>query len=205
MSVKITVRMYEEEIQINQETGYGFDKVIKKIEPFINSQAYSFSIPNTSVEDIKQDIYLIAIQGIKNYNPNKETKLSTFLHTHIINKMISKMKSSYKKSKNASYIDGDSFCQEILKDQFLDEEISDPSFYFLKNLNNNNIDFSLFLNTLKDHIEYDTWLLIKYICIDGLSVREASEKLNFNFWTASKKLKELCKNEYILEFYERQD
>lgn len=201
----IIVEMYEESIEINQKTGYGFDRIIKKIEPFISSQAYSFSIPNSSIEDIKQDIYVIVIQGIKNFNPEKKTKLSTFLHTHIINKMISKMKSSYKKSKNASYIDGDTFCQEIPKDEFLDDEISDPALYFLKDISKNSIDFSLFLDTLKEHVDYETWLLIKLICVEGLSIRESSERLDINFWTASKKLKDLSKNEYVIEFYERKN
>ena len=203
MKKNIIVKMYEESIEINQETGYGFDKVLKKIEPLISSQAYSFSIPNCSFEDLKQDIYLIAIQGIKNFDPKKETKLSTFLHTHIVNKMISKMKSSYKKSKNASYIQDQEFCQEILKEQFVDEEILDPNLYFLRDISRQTSDFSLFLESLKETVDQETWEIIKYICIDGLSLREASEKVGLNFWTASKKLKELSKNEYVIDFYEK--
>ena len=202
----IVVQMYDELVEINQESGYGFDLVLKKIEPFICSQAFSFDIPNLSKEDFKQDIYIIAIQGIKNYNPSKGTKLSTFLHTHIINKIISKLKSTYRKSKDASYISSDeSFSQEILKDEFYDDDIVELGFDFFKNNKATNLDFELFLDKLKNNIEYDTWLLIKLICIDGHSVREASDKLGIKFWTAAKKIKELSKNEYVLEFYEKKN
>ena len=88
----LKVSVYEEDFYIDKETGKGFDLVLNKIKPYISSLSYTWSntIPNTTQEDLEQDIYVIAIQGIKNYNPNKGTKLSSFLHTHINNKLISK-------------------------------------------------------------------------------------------------------------------
>ena len=96
--------IYDEHIRINLKTRGFLTKSLIKMEPLINSYSYKFKIENLEPEDIKQEISIIILEGIANYNHSKNVKLSTFLHTHIFNKMISKINSSLKKSNNASYL-----------------------------------------------------------------------------------------------------
>ena len=200
----LKVSVYEEEFYIDKETGKGFDLVLNKIKPYISSLSYSWSktIPNTTPEDLEQDIYVIAIQGIKNYNPTKNTKLSSFLHTHINNKLISKKTSEFRKSKNASYLETESFKVEILKDSFAEEDFFiNRVFGFQKEFGEN--EFKIFLDELKDHIEYKTWMLIKNICQKDMTIKEASEALGITFWEAKKRINSLSKNKNIISAYER--
>jgi len=207
VSKNIIVKMYNEEIEINKETGLGFDKVLKKIDPLIHSLSLKFKIDNYTNGDVKQELYTIAIEGIKAYDHNKDVKLSTFMHTHLHNKIISKLKSSLKKSNNASYIKEDvDFLREMPADSNIGLYADRSSEYmplFLRNPFANNSDFILFLEALKEEIDHDSWMIVKYISIDGLTIKEISEKMNINSWIVSSKIKKLCKNEIILKFYER--
>jgi len=201
----LKVCVYEEEFYIDKETGEGFGGVLEKIKPYITSLSYSWNktIPNTTQEDLEQDIYVIAIQGIKNYNPSKNTKLSSFLHTHINNKLISKKTSEFKKSKNASYLETESFTVEILKDSFSEEDFNfNRTFGFQKEYSEN--EFKIFLEDLKDSIEYKTWMLIKNICQKDMTIKEASEEMGMTFWEAKKRINALSKNKSIVDAYERQ-
>ena len=127
---------------------------------------------------------------IKNYNPNKGTKLSSFLHTHINNKLISKKTSEFKKSKNASYLETESFKVEILKDSFAEEDyLINIMFGFQKEYSEN--EFKIFLDNLKDSIEYKTWMLIKNICQKDMTIKEASESVGITFWEAKKRIRSL--------------
>ena len=202
----IIVKMYDEEIEIDKSSGLGFDKVLKKIEPLILSLASKFKIDNYTKNDTAQELYLIAIEGIRSYDHNKSVKLSTFLHVHIHNKIISKLKSSLKKSNNASYLhNAGDFSREIATDlDFLNEPAGECLPTFLRDcFVNSDSDFNIFLGRLQDHVDYDTWLIVKYLSIDGLSIKEISEKMNINSWTVSSRLKKLCKNEFIVSFYEK--
>src|SRR5210317_1494251 len=95
------VRMYDEEFNIDKKSKYGYDKVLRKLEPMVCDWARKFYFGDMPFEDRKQEIYVMAIQGIENFNEDKGVALSSFLHTHIRNKIISKIKSSNKKSNNA--------------------------------------------------------------------------------------------------------
>lgn len=204
----ITVRMYDEDILINKKSGKGFQKVLDKIDPLISSMAVRYKINNYAVSDLKQELYLIAVQGIKAFDPNKNVKLSTFLHVHLNNKIISKLKSSLKKSNNAVYLNNqDEFFREINVDSIslINDMEESQDIYMIKNIYEMNLDFDLFLELLKEDIEYESWLIVKLLTVENLTIREISEKLNMNIWTVSNKLKKLSKNEYILSFYDREN
>lgn len=204
----ITVRMYDEDILINKKSGKGFQKVLEKIDPLISSMAVRYKINNYAVSDVKQELYLIAVQGIKAFDPNKNVKLSTFLHVHLNNKIISKLKSSLKKSNNAVYLNNqDEFFREINVDSIslINDMEESQDIYMIKNIYEMNLDFDLFLELLKEDIEYESWLIVKLLTVENLTIREISEKLNMNIWTVSNKLKKLSKNEYILSFYDREN
>lgn len=96
------VRMYDEEFSIDKRSKKGYDKVLKKLEPMVCDWARKVYFGDMPFEDRKQEIYVMAIQGIENYKEDKGVALSSFLHTHIRNKIISKIKSTNKKSNNAT-------------------------------------------------------------------------------------------------------
>lgn len=95
------VRVYNEEFYINANTGEGLDRVLKKIDPLLFKMSNSLFIPNYAPEDLKQELAIIAIEGVRSYDSTKNVKLSTFLHIHLHNKIISKIRSRNKLSNNA--------------------------------------------------------------------------------------------------------
>jgi len=98
------VEVYDETFYLNTETGVGVGAVLKKIGPLINKWAYKSRLPNYTIEDLKQEIAIIAIDGMKAFQPSRKVKLSTFLHTHINYKMISKIRNVNKIGNDASFL-----------------------------------------------------------------------------------------------------
>ncbi len=98
------VQLYNEEMYINMNTGEGVDRALKKIDPLLTKMAIKTYIANTTFDDRKQDLVIIALDGFKKYNPDKGVKLSTFIHRHMIFKLISKLKTLNQKSRNANYL-----------------------------------------------------------------------------------------------------
>jgi RNA polymerase sigma factor (sigma-70 family) len=96
------VKVYNEEIFVDSVTGLGIDRVLKKIDPLLFKMAKSIYIQGYAVEDIKQELAVLAIEGIRSFDASKNVKLSTFLHIHLHNKIISKIRSQNKLSNNAS-------------------------------------------------------------------------------------------------------
>jgi len=97
-----TVSMYDESIYIDTETGKGFDLVLKKIEPLIFKMSSKTFMRGYAQEDIRQELAIMAIEGIKAFDKSKNVKLSTFLHIHLKNKLISQIKSENKLANNAT-------------------------------------------------------------------------------------------------------
>ena len=107
------VKMYDEEYEIFHENCYGYEKVMKKIDPLVNKHARRLCAFDLTFEDAKQEVLIILIEGIKNYDESKNVKLSTFLHVHLNNKVISKIKTINKKSRCATLEKADGFKKEI--------------------------------------------------------------------------------------------
>jgi len=101
------VRLYNEEFYVNANTGEGLDRVLKKIDPLLFKMSNSLFIPNYAPEDLKQELAIIAIEGVRSYDSTKNVKLSTFLHIHLHNKIISKIRSKNKLSNNAFSVSED--------------------------------------------------------------------------------------------------
>ena len=95
------VEMYEEKVFVSTLTKQGYARVLQRIDPLICKWASKTYIPGYAFEDIKQELSLIIIEGINSFDPSKKVKLSTFLHTHLRNKLISKLKSVNKLSNDA--------------------------------------------------------------------------------------------------------
>jgi RNA polymerase sigma factor (sigma-70 family) len=98
------IKMFNKAIFINKKTGEGYQEVLESIDPLICGWASRVYMPGYTFEDIKQDLIIIAIEGINSYDHNKGVKLSSFLTTHIRNKLISKLKSVNKLSNDASML-----------------------------------------------------------------------------------------------------
>ena len=101
------VKLYNEEFYVNTTTGEGLDRVLKKIDPLLFKMSNSLFIPNYAPEDVKQELAIIAIEGVRSYDSTKNVKLSTFLHIHLHNKIISKIRSKNKLSNNAFSVSED--------------------------------------------------------------------------------------------------
>jgi len=101
------VKLYNEEFYVNTNTGEGLDRVLKKIDPLLFKMSNSLFIPNYAPEDLKQELAIIAIEGVRSYDSTKNVKLSTFLHIHLHNKIISKIRSKNKLSNNAFSVSED--------------------------------------------------------------------------------------------------
>tara|TARA_A100001011_G_scaffold379364_1_gene445296 strand:+ start:8613 stop:9404 length:792 start_codon:yes stop_codon:yes gene_type:complete len=99
------VDVYDENFYVDTRTGEGLDLVLDKIDPLLCKMASKTYIPGYFFDDIKQELAAIAINGIRSYNPKKKVKLSTFLHIHLRNKLISKIRSKNKMSKDAFGLD----------------------------------------------------------------------------------------------------
>jgi len=115
------VRMYNEEIYVDTISGEGYGAVLKKIDPLLCKMASRTHMPGFRFEDIKQELVILAIEGIKAFDPEKKVKLSTFLHIHLRNKLVSKIRSINKLSNDAFSLkskNGNILCDcdgEILK------------------------------------------------------------------------------------------
>ena len=96
-----TVKVYDEEIHINTTTKKGYERVLQRIDPLLCKMASKTYMPGYNFDDIKQELIVIAVEGVNAFDPKKNVKLSTFLHIHLRNKLISKIKSVNKLSNDA--------------------------------------------------------------------------------------------------------
>lgn len=96
------VEMYNEVIDVDTSSGKGVDRVLRKIEPLMHKMSSSIYMRGYAQEDIKQELAILAMEGIRSFDASKNVKLSTFLHIHLRNKIISRIKSENKISNNAT-------------------------------------------------------------------------------------------------------
>lgn len=83
------VSVLGEKIYIDVSNGTGFYEVLTLMEPYVNKLLhFGVLICPLNSEDIKQNIYVLIIEGLSKYNPEKGASLSTFLYKYIQNKII---------------------------------------------------------------------------------------------------------------------
>jgi RNA polymerase sigma factor (sigma-70 family) len=102
------VKLYNEEFFINTTTGEGMPRLFKKIDPLLVKISKSIYISGYTFDDLKQELSIIVLEGLYSFDQTKGVKLSSFLHVHLHNKVISKIKQANKLTKHASTIKGDS-------------------------------------------------------------------------------------------------
>lgn len=96
------IKLFKNSVYMDTRTGIGYDKAIKELEPYVNYLAnkYNFSGLGYSFEDTKQHIIMRILEGIPQYDPTKDTKLSTFLYMRIERRIINEIRNLSTDSKN---------------------------------------------------------------------------------------------------------
>lgn len=100
---RANVKVFNESILLDTETGEGLDLVLKKIQPLVCKMACNKYLQDHDYDDLKSELNILAIEGIYSYIPNDNLKLSTYLMTHLRNKFFSKIKKDNKLSHDASF------------------------------------------------------------------------------------------------------
>lgn len=239
-----TVEMYEESIFVSTKTKEGYQRVLERIDPLICKWASKTYMPGYTFDDIKQELSLIIIEGVNSFNPNKKVKLSTFLHTHLRNKLISKLKSVNKLSNDAYSMSPSSelcSCGGLIK---INESIArcsqcksehDTSYRksreelifssMPKTDPGNGEEYAEFQNSLSqsdslyrpfagDHeiadlnmaiarlervVDDKTFTILKMVCIEGYSIKDAGKNVGLTGWAASMRLKKLGRNKIVTD------
>lgn len=211
------VKMYNEVYFVDTETGEGVDKVLKKIDPLLCKMASSTYIPGHTFEDIKQELSIMAIKGIKSYDPTRQTALSTFLHQHLRNKIISKLKSENKMSNDANIISNSG--ESDAKIKRAKEELSfsqcasryndgeempfehtvaeADGFYQAPTKRFDDVNFEVSINKISEKLEDKTATIIRLVCFEDYTIKDAAEKVGLSGWAASTRLKKLAKRHSI--------
>jgi RNA polymerase sigma factor (sigma-70 family) len=207
------VQVYNEIIYVNTFTGEGIDKVIIKIDPLLRKLSSRLYIPGYNFEDLRGEIIILAIDGIRSFDPTRNVKLSTFLQTHLRNKINSWIKSENKLSNDAFYL-----FQEDNDDSKKTKTKTRTEVNFNQFDGKNNEDSFLFENTISDDgglynlpiSDYDllnfksdliksfskldlkTKKIVELIYFKDYSIQDAAEEVGLSSQAASIKLKKLA-------------
>lgn len=230
MSYKEIVDVYNESFYVDTETRVGFDKVLKKIEPLICKMAASTYISGHSFEDIKQELTILAIEGVESFNPNKGVKLSTFLHIHLRNKLISKLRSENRMSNDAFGLDDKaspapedkngaegkirrareeirfSQCSPLTEDEgiLFEHTIGDgDGLYHSVKTDYETINFEVSLKKLSNRLDYKTSKIIELVYFRDYSIKDAAEAVGLSGWAASMRLKNLARKKSFKDIFDQ--
>lgn len=217
------VEVYNEEFYVDTETGMGLDSVLRKIDPLLCKMASKTYLPGFSFDDIKQELACIAIDGIRSYNPDKEVKLSTFLHIHLNNKLISRIRSENRQSNDAFLLEGEedgaeakirrvreelhfSQCTPLSADEgmaFENTIASDDGLYSGPGDNFEDVEFEVSLEKLTDKLDEKTSKIIKLVYYDDYSIKDAAKEVGLSGWAASMRLKNLSEKRFFREVFDK--
>lgn len=220
------VQVYNEKFYLNTESGEGIAEVLKKLEALINRFASNTYFPNCNFEDVKSELYILAMEGIYAFEPDRGVKLSTFMQTHLHNKIISKIKSQNKISNDASIfkkLDGADKLRRINEEisfsqyQVLNNDDDSKDFSFESSFSNENglysdgvsdyeiIDFKSSLLKISSELEPVTQKLLELIYFEDLSIQDAAREIGITGWLASLKLKKLASRGKFKNIFNQSD
>ena len=248
------VRMYDEDVYISTITKQGYKRVLERIDPLLCKWASKTYMPGYSFDDIKQELSIIIIEGINAYNPEKNVKLSTFLHTHLRNKLVSKIKSVNKLSNDAfslyekvagelcecgglivlkkvrdertSSVVSRNTCEQCSQEYkptyrksreelvFSSMPKTDPvsgeeyaefqsslaetdSLYASTSTLYERIDLEIAIDKLSGIIDDKTAAILRMVCLEGYSIKDAAKSVGLTGWAASMRLKKLNRYKII--------
>jgi RNA polymerase sigma factor (sigma-70 family) len=211
------VKMYDDVYYVDTETGEGTEKVLKKMDPLLCKMASKTYMPGYTFEDIKQELAIMAIKGIKSYDATRATALSTFLHGHLRNKLISKLKSENKMSNDANLIYTEdksgakirrakeelSFSQcgskyndgeEVPFEYSLEES---DSFYKSPVRRYDDVNFEVSIRKISKNLDKKTSKILELICFEDYTIKDAAAEVGLSGWAASIRIKNLAKKHSI--------
>ena len=210
------VDMYDEKVYVDTRSKRGYARVLERIDPLLCKWSSRTYMPGYTYEDIKQELSVIIVEGINSFDPNKKVKLSTFLHTHLRNKLISKIKSVNKLSNDACSLRSQGLDEtEESKYRRSREELSfsamakvDPSSgeeycEFHDTLSNSDSlyseDGTVFerIDQVSEAVDEKTYIILRKVCLDGYSIKDAASEVGLTGWAASMRLKKLSKHKLI--------
>lgn len=96
------VDVNDSKIYVNTASGKGYDKVVKKLKKLVDYLANKYHVKGNSIEDNRQNIMLHILEGIPKYDPEKNTKLSTFLQMRVERRLINDIRNENRLCKNAT-------------------------------------------------------------------------------------------------------
>jgi len=99
-----TVALYDSEVYVDTRDGTGYKEVIEKLKPLIHKLAGKYHFNGNSFEDTKHDVIVHILEGIPKYDPNKNTKLSTFIEMRVNRRLINDIRDRSRISRNATYL-----------------------------------------------------------------------------------------------------
>lgn len=211
------VKLYNDIYYLNTETGEGVQKVLKKIDPLLCKMASKTYIPGYTFEDIKQELSIMAIKGMRAYNPKMNATLSTFLTGHLRNKIISKLKSENKMSNDASIVRGGkstdskirraseelsfSQCGKKYNDgEEIDFELSveeSDGFFNSPIRRFDDINFEVSLRKISETLDPKTSKILELVIFEDYNINDAAREVGLSDWAASKRIKNLAKKHSI--------
>lgn len=97
-------KLYDSSVYIDTRDGTGYDAVIKKMQPIIHKLSLKYRFNGNSIEDTRQDIIVHILEILPKYDPNKNTKLSSFLQTSVNRRLINKLRDSSCALHNATFL-----------------------------------------------------------------------------------------------------
>jgi DNA-directed RNA polymerase specialized sigma24 family protein len=220
------VEMYDEKVYIDMTTKQGYARVLERIDPLLCKWSSRTYLPGYAYEDIKQELSIIIVEGINAYDHKKKVKLSTFLHTHLRNKLISKIKSVNKLSNDASSLreepasegkedrpkyrksreelnfsvmakvnpnSGEEYCE------FQNTLSNSDSLYSEDGTVFERIDLELAIEKIATLVDDKTYIILRRVCLDGYSIKDAASEVGLTGWAASMRLKKLSKHKLITD------
>lgn len=221
---KSYVQVYDETYYVDTFSGEGLDKVLKKMDPLISKYASTTYIPSYSFEDVKHEITILTLEGIQYFEPNRGVKLSTFLQTHLHNKIISKIKSENKMSNDAfNYFDKTDPAnkknkrarKELHFSQFIKPgEPDEPGFensipddgglYSTPCSDYDLVDFETSLLKISSKLDLKTRKIIELVYFEDYSIKDAAATVGLSGWAASMRLKKLAMRGTFKTIFEQQ-
>lgn len=97
-------KIYDSEVYIDTRDGTGYDKAIVKFKPLINRLSKKYNFRGNTIEDTKHDIIIHILEGIQDYNPEKNMKLSTFIEMRASKRIINSVRKQCQLSNNATFV-----------------------------------------------------------------------------------------------------
>jgi len=90
-------------VNLDTRTGEGIATILQYLKDFIRYQAMHISLPSHSTEDIIQELNIIALSAISDYDISRGANMLTFLQNHIKNRIINIYKFATEKCRTATH------------------------------------------------------------------------------------------------------